>query len=62
MKGLFIIIQIASNAACKDERLRANNHNIVGQQLPTFLGVTCCVRLHTLLNVVACCWELLCED
>ena len=32
---------------------RANGHNIVGQQLPTLLDVTCCVRLH----VVACCWE-----
>ena len=29
--------------------------NIVGQQLPTLLDVTCCVRLHTLLHVVACC-------
>ena len=28
-------------------------------QLPTFLDVTCRVRLHTLLHVVACCWELL---
>ena len=25
----------------------------------TLLDVTCCVRLHTLLLVVACCWELL---
>ena len=32
---------------------RANGRNIVGQQLPTFLDVTCCVRLHTLLHVVA---------
>ena len=30
---------------------RANGRNIVGQQLPTLL--------HTLLHVVACCWELL---
>ena len=39
--------------------LRANGRNVVGQQLPT-LDVTCCVRLHTLLHVVACdvgsCW------
>ena len=28
--------------------------NIVGKQLPTLLYVTCCVRLHTLLHVVAC--------
>ena len=26
-----------------------------GQQLPTSLDVKCCVRLHTLLHVVACC-------
>ena len=38
---------------------RANGLNIVGQQLPTLLDVTCCVRLHTLLHVVAFCWELL---
>ena len=25
----------------------------------TLLDVTCCVRLHSLLYVVACCWELL---
>ena len=34
---------------------RANGRNIVGQQLPTLLDVTCCVRLHTLLHVVGCC-------
>ena len=32
---------------------RANGRNIVGQQLPTLLDVTCYVRLHTLLDVVA---------
>ena len=37
-------------------RLRANGRNIVGQQLSTLLDVTCCVRLHTLLDVVTCCW------
>ena len=36
-------------------KLRANGRNIVGQQLPTLLDVTCCVRLNTLLHVVACC-------
>ena len=36
-------------------RLRANRRNIVGQQLPTLLDVTCCVCLHTLLHVVGCC-------
>ena len=33
----------------------ANGLNIVGQQLLTLLNVTCCVPLHTLLHVVACC-------
>ena len=32
-----------------------NGRNIVGQQLPALLDVTCCVRLHNLLHVVACC-------
>ena len=31
-----------------------NGLNIVGQQLPTVLDVTCCVRLHTLLHDVVC--------
>ena len=30
-----------------------NGRNIVNQQLRTLLDVTCCVRLHTLLHVVA---------
>ena len=34
---------------------RANGRSIVGQQLPTLLDVTCCVRLHTLLHVVEYC-------
>ena len=38
---------------------RANGRNIVGQQLPILLDVTCCVRLHTLLHVVgSCCIRL----
>ena len=40
-------------------RLRANGRNIVDQQLPTLVDVTCCVRLHTLLHVVGCCCVLL---
>ena len=28
---------------------------------PTLLDATCCLRLHTLLHVVACCWDLLCK-
>ena len=38
---------------------RTNGRNIVGQQLPTLLDVTCCVCLHTLLHVVGCCCVLL---
>ena len=38
---------------------RAKEHKILGQQFATLLDVTRCVRLHTLLHVVACCWELL---
>ena len=38
---------------------RADGRNTVSQQLPTLLDVTCCVRLHTLLHFVACCWKLL---
>ena len=30
-----------------------NGRNFVGQQLSPLLDVTCCVRLHTLLHVVA---------
>ena len=38
---------------------RANGRNIVGQQLPILLDVTCCVRSHTLLHVVgSCCIRL----
>ena len=42
---------------------RANERKIVivGQKLPTLLDVTCWVRLHTVLHVVACCRELLCD-
>ena len=36
-------------------RLPANGRNIVDQQLPTLLDVTCCIRLHTLLHPVGCC-------
>ena len=34
---------------------RVNGRNIVGQQLPTLVDVTCCVRFHTVLHVVRCC-------
>ena len=32
-------------------RLRANGRNIVDQQLPTLLDVTCCIRLHAVLRM-----------
>ena len=35
---------------------QANACNIVGQQLPTLLDFTVCICLHTLLQVVVCCW------
>ena len=38
---------------------RANGRIIVGQLLPTLRDVTCCVRLHTLFQVVGCCCVLL---
>ena len=37
----------------------ANGRNIADQQLPTLMDVTCCVRKHTLLHVVASCCVLL---
>ena len=40
-------------------KARSNRRNIAGQQLPTLLDVTCCVRLHTLLQIVGCCCVLL---
>ena len=39
---------------------RAKASDIVGQKLPKLLDVTCCVRLHILLHVATCCWELNC--
>ena len=37
---------------------RANRCNIASQQPTTLLDVTCCVRLHAMLLVVACCCVL----
>ena len=49
-----LLIFWACDINCKSPlRLRANGRNIVGQQLPTLLDVTCCVCLHFLLHVVA---------
>ena len=48
-----------SNVSYIDQlQLHANGRKIVGQQLPTLLDVTCCVRLDTTV-VVAWCRELL---
>ena len=48
-----------SNVSYIDQlQLHANGRKIVGQQLPTLLDVTCCVRLDTPV-VVAWCRELL---
>ena len=47
----------ACDINCKSPlRLCANGRNIVGQQLPTLLDVTCCVCLHTLLHFVGYCY------
>ena len=54
-KYLFIVSVIVLPPGLKYIRPSANGRNIVGQQLPTLLDVTCCVRLHTLLHVVGCC-------
>ena len=53
------LIPLSNNELSVRIKLRANGRNIVGQQLPTLLDVTCCVRLHTLLHVVGCCCVLL---
>ena len=48
------LIPLSNNELSVRIKPRANGRNIVGQQLPTLLDVTCCVRLHTLLHVVGC--------
>ena len=52
-------MSIWGKSGCFGVRLRASGRNIVYQQLPTLLDVTCCARLHTLLHVVGCCCVLL---
>ena len=49
---------IALNTQIRRLKHCANGRNIVGQQLPTLLHVTRCVRLYTLLHVVGCCCVL----
>ena len=51
LEGLFTQSQVLLSSI-----VRANGRNIVGQQLPTLLDVTCCVRLHTLLHDVVGCF------
>ena len=53
------LIPLSNNELSVRIKPRANGRNIVGQQLPTLLDVTRCVRLHTLLHVVGCCCVLL---
>ena len=44
-----------SDVLCEQQFIIILRKRVVGQQLPTFLDVTCCVRLHTLLHILACC-------
>ena len=48
--GFAILYQQIFRSAVKAPCKRTQH---VGQQLPALLNVTCCVRLHTLLHVVA---------
>ena len=51
--------EVTKRATLSSLKPRANERNIVGQQLPILLDVACCVRLHTLLHVVgSCCIRL----
>ena len=52
---IFTCVNVRSKFASVEINL--NGRNMVDQQLPTLLDVTCCVRMHTLLHV--CCWEFL---
>ena len=42
-------------------KLRPNDRNMPTQHIATLLGVTCCVRLATVLRCVATCWVLLAQ-
>ena len=51
--------KVTKRATLSSLKPRAYRRNIVGQQLPILLDVTCCVRLHALLHVVgSCCIRL----
>ena len=45
----------------KNVKPRPNDRNIATQHIATLLGVTCCVRLATMLRHVATCWVLLAQ-
>ena len=57
----FYVIKILRALTCVAKfasvEINLNGRNMVDQQLPTLLDVTCCVRMHILLH--ACCWEFL---
>ena len=57
----FYVIKILRALTCvansRQWKSTCNGRNMVDQQLPTLLDVTCCVRMHILLHV--CCWEFL---
>ena len=55
----FYVIKILRALMCVAKfasvEINLNRRNMVDQQLPTLLDVTCCVRLHTLLRIVGSC-------
>ena len=51
---------VASSTSCPHHAARAPRR-ACSQTNSTLLDVTRCIRLHTLLHVVACCWELICK-
>ena len=51
---------VASSPSFSHDAARAPRR-ACSQTNSTLLNVTRCIRLHTLLHVVACCWELFCK-
>ena len=47
-RNLFRQVRLEYMQTCANVKPFANRHNIVSQQLPTLLAVTCCISLHTL--------------
>ena len=58
--GIQIPDVVASSPSCPHHAARAPRR-ACSQINSTLLDVTRCIRLHTLLHVVACCWELFCK-